>query len=115
MVAAGIAELADVPASRLTFGQQRMVALARALASRPKLLLLDEPAAGLSSGDVERLCAAIAARDTGATVLVIEHNMEVIMRLSDHLVVMHLGQKIGDGNAADIRNSEQVVEAYLGA
>jgi branched-chain amino acid transport system ATP-binding protein len=112
----GIAEIADMPAARLTFGQQRLVAFARALASRPRLLLLDEPAAGLATGDIDRLCSAVgAARDMGATVLIVEHNMEVIMRLSEHLVVMHLGRKIGDGMPEDVRASEDVVEAYLGS
>jgi branched-chain amino acid transport system ATP-binding protein len=111
----GIRDIAGMVASRLTFGQQRLVATARALAARPKLLLLDEPAAGLSSGDIEFLCDAVArAKADGTTVLIVEHNMDVIMRLCDHIVVMHLGQKIGDGTPQSVRESEQVLEAYLG-
>jgi branched-chain amino acid transport system ATP-binding protein len=116
MAAVGITEIAHLPASRLTYGQQRLVATARALAARPTLLLLDEPAAGLSAGDNELLCAAVQqARSTGITVLIVEHNVEMIMRLCDHLVVLHLGEKIGDGAPDEVRRSERVVEAYLGA
>jgi branched-chain amino acid transport system ATP-binding protein len=116
MERAGILDLAEMPASRLTFGQQRLVAFARALASAPKLLLLDEPAAGLSTGDIDLLCVAIErARVDGATVLIVEHNMDVIMSICEHLVVMHLGRKIGDGTPSEVRDSEEVAEAYLGA
>ena len=112
----GIADLARMPAARLTFGQQRLVSLARALAGNAQLLLLDEPAAGLSAGEVERLCDAIArAQQNGATVLIIEHNVKLIMRICAHVIVMHLGEKIGDGTPEEVQNSEQVVEAYLGA
>lgn len=116
MALAGIAALADTPAAQLTFGQQRLVVAARALVARPKLLLLDEPAAGLSGGDIDYLCSMVLrARDAGAAVVVVEHNMDVIMRLCEHVVVMHLGEKIGDGTPDEVRRSEQVVEAYLGA
>jgi branched-chain amino acid transport system ATP-binding protein len=115
MAAIGISEIAHQPASHLTYGQQRLVATARALAGRPTLLLLDEPAAGLSAGDNELLCAAVLqARSTGITVLIVEHNVEMVMRLCDHLVVLHLGEKIGDGAPGEVRRSERVVEAYLG-
>lgn len=116
MAAVGITGIAHLSASQLTYGQQRLVATARALAARPKLLLLDEPAAGLSIGDIEFLCSAVLrARSYGTTVLVVEHNVEMIMRLCDHLVVMHLGEKIGDGEPDDVRQSERVVEAYVGS
>jgi ABC-type branched-subunit amino acid transport system ATPase component len=116
MAAVGITGIAHLPASQLTYGQQRLVATARALAARPTLLLLDEPAAGLSSGDIELLCSAVLrARSDGTTVIVVEHNVEMIMRLCDHLVVMHLGEKIGDGRPDEVRQSERVVEAYLGS
>jgi branched-chain amino acid transport system ATP-binding protein len=114
--ATGIADIAHLAADRLTFGQQRLVATARALAARPRLLLLDEPAAGLSTGETETLCRAVTwARAIGITVIIVEHNMEVVMRLCDHLVVMHLGEKIGDGPPDAVRQSERVIEAYLGA
>lgn len=112
----GVAALAETHASQLTFGQQRLVATARALAANPRLLLLDEPAAGLSSGDIEALVRALRrARSDGATILIVEHNMDVIMQLCDHIIVMHLGEKIGDGTPDAVRQSERVVEAYLGA
>jgi branched-chain amino acid transport system ATP-binding protein len=112
----GIGALAQRPAAQLTFGQQRLVSVARALAGDARLLLLDEPAAGLSDGEIEHLCGAIArARAAGATVLIIEHNISVIMRICGQVIVMHLGEKIGDGTPDEVRSSEKVVEAYLGA
>jgi len=111
----GVREFADLPASRLTFGQLRMVATGRAIAAKPKLLLLDEPAAGLSGKDIEALAAAIHnVRSNGTTVLIVEHNMDLIMQLCDHIVVVHLGRKIGEGRPEEVRQSEQVLEAYLG-
>ncbi len=112
----GLRNVAQAPASHLTFGQQRMLATGRALASSPVLLLLDEPAAGLSGKDIQALALAIrAARQGGVTVLLVEHNMDVIMQLCDHVIVLHLGEKIGDGRPEQVRQSEEVVEAYLGA
>jgi branched-chain amino acid transport system permease protein len=112
----GVSAIAKTSAGQLTFGQQRMVATGRALASDPQLLLLDEPAAGLSGGEIVALSRAVrVARDRGATVLVVEHNMELIMELCDHIIVMHLGEKIGDGTPEAVRQSERVLEAYLGA
>jgi ABC-type branched-subunit amino acid transport system ATPase component len=111
----GIAELAELPASRLTFGQQRLLATARAMAARPKLLLLDEPAAGLSSGEIDVLCNAILhVRSGGATVLLVEHNMNLVMRLCEHIAVMNLGETIAEGTPAEIKQSRVVAEAYLG-
>jgi branched-chain amino acid transport system ATP-binding protein len=111
----GVGSLAQTSAGQLTFGQQRLVATSRALAADPQLLLLDEPAAGLSGGDIDALSRAVLdARTRGATVLLVEHNMDVIMQLCDHVVVMHLGEKIGDGTPDAVRQSARVLEAYLG-
>jgi branched-chain amino acid transport system ATP-binding protein len=111
----GIAELADVPASFMTFGQQRLLAAARAMAAKPKLLLLDEPAAGLSGPEIEALTSAIRhLRSNGTTVIVVEHNMKLVMGLCEHIAVMNLGKKIAEGSPSEIKNSRAVSEAYLG-
>ena len=111
----GIGYLAALPVSQITYGQQRLVATARALAAEPRLLLLDEPAAGLAGPEIEALTAAIhRARDGGTTVLLVEHNVEFVLNLCDHVAVLHFGKKIADGNPTDIRKSEAVIEAYLG-
>ena len=111
----GIGHLAGLPVANITYGQQRLVATARALAAEPRLLLLDEPAAGLAGPEMEALSAAVRrARDAGTTVLLVEHNVEFVMNLCDHVAVLHFGRKIADGTAAEVRKSEAVIEAYLG-
>jgi branched-chain amino acid transport system ATP-binding protein len=112
----GIGHLADLPVSRVTYGQQRLVATARALAAEPRLLLLDEPAAGLAETEREALSNAIRrARDAGITVLLVEHNVDFVMRLTDHVAVLHFGRKIADGSPDEVRRSDAVIEAYLGS
>ena len=115
MEATGVADLGRVPAAQLTFGQQRMVATARAIAANPRLLLLDAPAAGLSSKDVDLLVTAIrAVRASGTTVVLVEHNMDLVMQLCERIIVLHLGEKIGDGLPQEVKGSARVLEAYLG-
>jgi branched-chain amino acid transport system ATP-binding protein len=111
----GIAELAGAEATSLSYGQQRAVELARALASDPELLLLDEPAAGLNmreTADVARLIARI--RDLGVTVLLVEHDMSLVMGISDEVVVLSYGEKIADADPASVQRNPDVVRVYLG-
>jgi len=111
----GIKHLAGRPIGSLSFGQQRLVGAARALASRPRLLLLDEPAAGLSRGELEVLRAAILrVRSRPTPILIVEHNVEFVLSLCDRAIVMNFGRKIAEGTPNEIRHSEAVVEAYLG-
>lgn len=110
-----IGELADVRAGDLAYGQQRLVELARALALEPSLLLLDEPAAGLNSHEVEELEEKLrTANASGVSILCVEHNMKLIMSISDNIVVLNYGKKIASGSPEQISKNEIVVEAYLG-
>jgi len=106
---------ADRPVSTLSYGKQRRLEIARALILRPKVLLLDEPAAGLNSGEVDALIDLIGElRHDGLTILLIEHNMGLVMRLADRISVLNFGKKIAEGTAQEISESEPVIEAYLG-
>jgi branched-chain amino acid transport system ATP-binding protein len=111
----GLQDVAGQPAASLPFGKQRLVGVARALAAEPRLLLLDEPAAGLSEPEIEALANAVQrARTAGVTVLMVEHNVAFVMKLCDHVVAMHDGRKIADGKPAEVQGSAAVQEAYLG-
>ncbi|MEZ5657904.1 MAG: ABC transporter ATP-binding protein [Burkholderiaceae bacterium] len=112
-----LTEVADRPVGDLPFGLQKRVELARALAAEPKLLLLDEPAAGLNHEELEDLGTNILrVRDElGITVLLVEHHMSLVMKVSDHIVVLNFGAKIAEGSPDEIQAHPDVIAAYLGA
>ena len=102
-------------AKSLPYGRQRVLELARALVSDPKLLLLDEPAAGLNAAETEALVELLfQIRDRGVTILLVEHDMSLVMNVSDHITVLNFGKKIAEGSADEVEHNQEVIDAYLG-
>ena len=112
----GLGEFVNEHAKNLPYGAQRRLEIARALATDPFLLLLDEPAAGMNPLETEKLMELIETiRKSGVSILLIEHDMKLIMKISDRILVLDHGLKIAEGNPEEIRNNQNVIEAYLGS
>ncbi len=111
----GLGLLKDEPAKNLPHGNQRILGVCMALATNPKLLLLDEPVTGMNQTEIQTMMDLIRQiRNRGITIIIIEHNMDAIMNLCDRIVVLNYGKKIAEGLPREIRENEEVIEAYLG-
>jgi branched-chain amino acid transport system ATP-binding protein len=111
----GISDLADVTAGNLSFGKGRLLEIARALAVEPRIILMDEPAAGLNSQETLALAQLIRRiRDMGITIVLVEHDMELVMDICDRIVVLNLGMKLAGGTPREIQDNHEVIAAYLG-
>src|SRR5690606_12723000 len=111
-----LTDVANRPAGTLAYGQQRRLEIARCMMTRPRILMLDEPAAGLNPRETEDLKALIGMlrHDHDVTVLLIEHDMKLVMSISDHIYVINQGTPLADGTPEQIRNNPDVIKAYLG-
>jgi ABC-type branched-subunit amino acid transport system ATPase component len=111
----GIADLARVEAANLPFGKGRLLEIARAMALEPRIILMDEPAAGLNSRETVELAMLIRkVRESGVTVALVEHDMELVMDVCDHIQVLNLGRKLAEGTPREIQENTEVIVAYLG-
>jgi branched-chain amino acid transport system ATP-binding protein len=111
----GIRRYESQLAMNLSYGDQRRLEIARALATHPTLLLLDEPAAGMNPAETAQLISLIRRiRDLGITVMLVEHDMKVVMQVSENIVVLDHGEKIAEGGPGEIQRNDRVIEAYLG-
>ena len=111
----GLADLADIPAGNLPFGKGRLLEISRALAVEPRVILMDEPAAGLNSRETAELALLIhRIRKSGITVTLVEHDMELVMDICDSIIVLNLGKKLAEGTPREIQENPAVISAYLG-
>ena len=117
LAALNLAALSDMPAAAISYGDQRRLDLALALVGRPSVLLLDEPAAGLTMEELLALAAILRDLATrwGVTVLLVEHDMQVVFSVCDRISVLHLGRALAEGTAAEVRANKRVIDAYLGS
>jgi len=111
----GIADMARIQAANLPFGKGRLLEIARAMALEPRIILMDEPAAGLNSRETAELALLIRkVRESGITVALVEHDMELVMDVCDHILVLNLGRKLAEGTPREIQENPAVIAAYLG-